>query len=122
VAQADDILLDAGAGQSGGREMAEIVDPKGRNASKLRYTPKPLPEVPGVRPFEITFEPGVGLARKHVFVAAAAWQGPEGDDGHVGQLNSVHRFSSAGRIRKDSRNRDDRLGNAVRRDVLPRTA
>ena len=44
--------------------MAEIVDPKGRNPSQFRHTPEPLPEVPGVRPFEITSEPGVGLGRE----------------------------------------------------------
>src|ERR1035441_3526691 len=50
---------------------------------------------------------GVGLGRKHVFVVAVAWQGPEGGNGHVGQLNSlrfiVFRLPD---VRKDSRNRD----------------
>jgi len=44
--------------------MAEIVDPKGRNPSQFRHTPEPLPEVPGVRPFELPRNRGLGLARK----------------------------------------------------------
>jgi hypothetical protein len=87
--QSDDVGLSAGIGQSRGGEMAEIVDVKSIDASKLCYTTESLSEVPCMRSLELAFEPWVGLGRKDVFVIAVAWESTEGGDGHVKQVNSL---------------------------------
>ncbi len=52
--------------------MAEIMNAQSIYACQLSHPPEPLSEIPRVRPFEIAFEPWVGLRRKDVFVVAVA--------------------------------------------------
>jgi hypothetical protein len=56
------MMFDASVRQGRRCEMAEIVDAESLDASKLCHTPKPFPQSPRVRSFEITFEPRVRLA------------------------------------------------------------
>src|ERR1700683_1435232 len=94
--QANDVVLNAGAGQGRGREVAQIADAQSIDACKLRNSPESLSEIPGMR--SLALETWVGFRRESILVVAVAWRGGRLRPCLAVESAWVRRSSSVGRI------------------------